>query len=204
MRKTFVYNFAFLFILELLFHTVCFEDMSFFNFLLLLSSSVIFSSILSFITSFSKNERLNSIIMKSIFVIITIIYSAEIVYFKIYESFFGISGVVFITALKDGFDKILDTIIDNIFVIITLLIPMIILLIKLPKRNARFTKNELVPFALIVVLCFSYSIYGINRYNVKDDYSPYNLINNINMPVINVKNFGMIMSSTLNLKKIYF
>lgn len=142
MRKTLGTYFIFLFYLEIIFHLVCFKEINIFNIFILFSLSLSFSVLLTFITSLLKNEKINSIIMKTLCLLISIIFCAQLVYYQIYESFFSINGLFFAVAVKDGYDKVLLTIFQNIITIIFLLLPTILIFLKLPKKIEFLNKIE--------------------------------------------------------------
>ena len=91
MKKTWGIYFIFLFYMELIFHITCFKGIDFLKLLLLFCFSLIFSTVFTFISSFFKNEKLNSIIIKTICPTLVLIFSAELIYFKIYDSFFSMN-----------------------------------------------------------------------------------------------------------------
>ena len=154
MRKTFVYNLLFLLYIEFIFHIACFKEINILSVLLLLFLTIVFSIIITFITSLTKNEKLNNIMMKVMWIIIVIVYLSELIYYQIYESFFSINGLFFISAIKQGYDKVLLTIWQNILIILLLTVPIIISFFKIPKINPRV--NILDTLVLCILLSISY------------------------------------------------
>lgn len=201
MKKTFLYNFLFLLYIELVFHIACFHQLGFMAFFLIFFSSIIFGGLLTFLCSLSKKERLNGFLMHSIWVTLIIIFCAEFIYYSIYESFFGINGLFYFTVVKDGYDKILATVLQNIVVILILFIPILFIFIKLPKKNPRFNKIDSAIVGLFMVACFSYIAFNIAFLKANKDYSLYDLVFNVNMPVLNVKSFGLINSTFISVNK---
>ena len=165
--------------------------------------TIIFSGIFTIISSLTKNEKINTNIMRIIFIITVIIYSAELVYFTIYESFFSFNGIQFAGALKDGYDKVLLTIFQNIFYILLMLIPTIIILIKMPKVS-KISKLDLSVITTIMILCFGYSFVSINFINKEGQNSLYNLVYKKNLPIMNVKKMGLFASASLSLERKIF
>ena len=105
MQKTFFRYIAFLLFIETIFHIACCKNISISGLLFTFFITIIFSGIFTIISSLTKNEKINTNIMRIIFIITVIIYSAELVYFTIYESFFSFNGIQFAGALKDGYDN---------------------------------------------------------------------------------------------------
>ena len=118
MQKTFFRYIAFLLYIETIFHMACFKNISISGLLFAFFIIILFSGIFTIISSLTKKEKINTNIMRIILIMTVIVYSAELVYFSIYESFFSFNGIQFAGALKDGYDKVLLTIFQNIIFII--------------------------------------------------------------------------------------
>ena len=203
MQKTFFRYIYFLLFIEVIFHIACFKNISPSGLLFTLFTTIIFSGIFTIVSSLTKNEKINTIIMRIICIITSIIYSAELVYFSIYESFFSFNGIAFAGALKDGYDKILLTIFQNIFFIGLLIVPTIIFVIKMPKVN-RINKLDLGIISILIVVCFGYSIVSINFINKDEPNSLYSLVYKKNLPILTVKKMGFLYASSLSLERKLF
>lgn len=203
MQKTFFRYIYFLLFIEVIFHIACFKSISPSGLLFTLFTTIIFSGIFTIVSSLTKNEKINTIIMRIICIITSIIYSAELVYFSIYESFFSFNGIAFAGALKDGYDKILLTIFQNIFFIGLLIVPTIIFVIKMPKVN-RINKLDLGIISILIVVCFGYSIVSINFINKDEPNSLYSLVYKKNLPILTVKKMGFLYASSLSLERKLF
>lgn len=204
MKKALGIYLLFLFYLEITLHIICFNKINIDNLLILFLISLSSAVIFTLLTTLLKNERINSIGMKIFCIIVDIIFCAEVIYFKIYESFFSINGLFFMNAVKDGYDKVLLTIIQNIIPITILLIPSIIILLKLPKKIDHWNKTEGIVLLILLTLGLSYTSFSVLHINKENDYSLYNLVFKVNMPVLNVKNFGLIASSTISIQRKVF
>lgn len=204
MRRTFLYNFLFLLYIEFIFHYSCFKEFDIINSIFLLFLSIIFGVLLTFMTSLTKKERFNNILMKIIWIFIVITFSAELIYYKIYESFFSLNGLFFLSAIKGGYDKVLQTIWQNIISVLLLFIPIIISIIKLSKKNPKYDKTDALVMLGLVALSFSYLTINIQYLNRENNYNHYNLLFKINMPDLNVKNFGLIASISISVERRIF
>lgn len=204
MRKALGTYFIFLFYLEIIFHLACFKGINIFNIFTLLNISLSFAVILTLITILIKKEKINKIITKVIFLIVTIIFCAQLIYYRIYESFFSINGLFFVGAVKDGYDKVLLTIFQNIFIIILLFLPTILIWIKYPKKIEPINKIEGLALSLLLILGISYTTVAVLFVDKESDYSLYNLIFKINMPTLNVENFGLLASSSISIERKIF
>lgn len=204
MKRIWVIYIIFLFLMETIFHLTCFNNIDFSSIFFLFLLSLIFSTILTFISTCFKNEKINSILMKTYCGLICFIFCAELVYFKIYESFFSINGLFFIGAVKDGYDKVIATIGQNIFIITLFLFFIVILYIKLPKKIPFFNKNDSIIISSIAILSMMWFSFFIFYLNNKEDYSMYNLLFKFNMPTLNVKKFGLLASTSISLERKFF
>lgn len=204
MKKTFLVYFFLLLYLELVFHIACFKSFNFFAILFILLFSLVFSVLLAFITSLFRQKSKNGIFLRIITILLVIVFGAELVYYKIYESIFTISGLVFIGAVKDGFDKVLRTILENIGYILLFILPIFIVFIKVPRRLGRINKRDCSILGILLFLSIGYSSILINFVNTADNYSYYNLFHNVNLPILNVKNFGLLTSSMISLERDIF
>ncbi len=204
MGKTLRDYFLFIFYLEITFHLLCFKEITILNIFILFSITLSFAVLLTILTTLPKKDKIKLILIKTISTLLSIIFCAELVYYQIYESFFNINGLFFITAIKDGYDKVLLTIIQNILGILLLLAPTIFILIKKKEINMKKTKIEVLSLVLLLVLGISYTTASIFFIDNKKDYSLYNLIFKVNMPIQNVKSFGLISSGTISIERKLF
>ena len=201
MRKTFLYYFLIILYLEFVFHLACFKSIDFFQVLLLLFSGVIFSVIFTFLSSITKKEKFNFAIFCIISIFLIIFFSAELVYFKIYDSFFNFNAIVFIGAIKDGYDKVLVTILQNSIYIGLFLLPFVIGVINIPKKINFFNKVDSMVLLGLCVLSIGYSLFLVNFVNGTESYSYRKLFYDVNMPMLNVKSFGLLSSTGISVHR---
>lgn len=203
MRRTFKNYVLYLLYIEMIFHIACFKSFHFSTMIFILFVSIIISGILTIVSSLFKQDKINTIIMRIICGIIAVFFSAELVYYSIYESFFSFNGIQFAGALKDGYDKILLTIFQNIVYILLFTVPTIIFMIKMPKVK-RITKFDSLIIVLFMLVSISYSIVSIEFINKEKDNSLYTLVHLKNIPIQTVNKMGLIATSSLSLKRKIF
>lgn len=189
--------------LEIILHIACFQGITVVQAIMILLFSIMFSILNTFIISIIKKEKYQKLFFIISTVLLVIIFSAELVYFKIYESFFTFNGIVYLSALKDGFDKVLATILQNIIYIILFIIPIVLFLIKTSKNFGKINKQESIVLSFILILSIFYTSYIIDNDKGKDD-SLYSLMYQVNLPKLNVENFGLLETSIINLKRALF
>ena len=204
MIKTFFKYFLFYLFLEIVLHIGCFNSLSIVNLIMIFMFTMFYSIILTFIISCIKSDKLKKVLFISINIFFVILYGAELVYFKIYESFFSFNGLVFITALKDGYDKVLLTMFQNFIYILLFIGPVAIYLIKGGKKFEFINKKESLLLIGLFILSISYSSFMINTVNTTNNISMYSLMHNVNMPKLNVENFGLLESSIISVKRRLF
>ena len=120
MKKTFLFNLVFLLYMEVVLHIACFNKMSLLSVFMLLFVAIVFSVLLTIASSLSKSSKLNTFIMSFFWIVLIVVFQSELIYYKIYESFFSINGLFFISAVKGGFNKVLSTILQNIIFVFLL------------------------------------------------------------------------------------
>lgn len=203
MQKTFFRYIYFLLFIELIFHIACFKGITISGLLFNLFITIIFSAVFTIASSLTKSEKINTNIMRVICIIVAVVYSAELIYFSIYESFFSFNGIQYVEAIKDGFDKILLTILQNIFFIGLLMGPTIFFVIKMPKVK-RITKTDLGIMAVFSIVCISYTFVSIEFINKDAANSLYKLVHSKNLPIQNVKKMGLLASTSLSVERKLF
>ena len=128
MIELFSLNLTIFIIIELILQLTCFKSLTLLNSIMILTLTIIITVLFTFFLSIIKNKKIRNIIMISVWSLLMIECGMELVYFKIYESFFNLSGISFVGAIKDGFDKVLLTIVQNILPISFLLLICLVLL----------------------------------------------------------------------------
>ena len=208
MVELFSINLLVFLFMEFILQLACFKTLTILNSVMIITLTVIISIIFTFILFLIKKEKIRNIIMIISWILMVIICGSELVYYKIYESFFNISGISFIGAIKDGFDKVLLTIIQNIIPIIIMITFLVIvsrfLKNKMNHMDVSFDKSD--AFALIVslIVCTLYVNVNINYIGKEQQFSYYKLIHKINMPIKNVQSFGLMSSTAISVQRSMF
>ena len=208
MIELFSLNVIILLIIELILQIACFKTLTLFNSVMILSLTVLISAIFTFVLSLIKSKKIRNIVMISSWSLLMIINIMELVYYKIYESFFNLSGISFVGAIKDGFDKVLLTVVQNIVPILLLLGIIIIIGIYMKKKglhiDSKINKSESLVLAAVIIVCSLYINVNINYIGKAEQFSYYKLLHKVNMPTKNVQSFGMISSTAISLHRTIF
>lgn len=200
MRGTFIRYVLFLVYIEVIFHIACFKAIEFSSILFVLFTTIIFAGILTFISSLFKNEKINTTIMRIICGVVAFLFCAELVYYSIYESFFSFNGIQFAGALKDGYDKVLRTIFENVGFMLLFIAPTILFIVKMPKVS-RIQKMDFAIVTLFMFVSTCYSFVSIQYINRDGENSLYNLVHMKNLPIQNVNKMGLVASTALSLER---
>ena len=202
MKNAFTKYFIYILFLEIIFHFACFKGVDLLSSLFITLVAVIVSVLLTTISSLIKHKLINRIVMRTLIIVITLLFSAELVYYCIYESFFSFGAFHFAGALVGGYDKIFKTIFHNIIYILLFIAPTVYFVIKIP--TADFVKSECGIFSLLMVLCTCYLIVFVQFVDTGSNNSLYNLVHLKNLPELNVKKMGLFASSALSLERKVF
>lgn len=208
MIELFSLNLVIFLIIELILQIACFKTLTILNSIMILTLTVIITIIFTFILSLIKSKKIRNIIMISSWILLMIICITELVYYKIYESFFNLSGISFVGAIKDGFDKVLLTIGQNIIPILLLIAVIIIITIYLKKKglniDSRINKSDAFVLGTLLIVCSLYVGISINYIGKEEQFSYYKLLHKINMPTMNVQRFGMMSSTAISIHRSVF
>ena len=208
MIELFSLNLVILLIIELILQITCFKTLTLFNSIMILTLTVMISIVFTFVLSLIKKKIIRNIIMITSWILLMILCIMELVYFKIYESFFNLSGISFIGAIKDGFDKVLLTIGQNIFPITLLFIIIVLISVYMKKKGfnieSRINKADSLVLGVLLLVCTLYVNVNINYIGKAEQFSYYKLLHKVNMPTKNFQSFGMISSSAISLHRTLF
>lgn len=208
MIELFSLNLTIFIIIELILQLTCFKSLTLLNSIMILTLTIIITVLFTFFLSLIKNKKIRNIIMISVWSLLMIECGMELVYFKIYESFFNLSGISFVGAIKDGFDKVLLTIVQNIIPISFLLLIIIGISFYVKKKSnsidSTLNKSDSFVLGILLIVCTLYVNININYIGKAEQFSYYKLLNKINMPTMNVQSFGMISSTAISLQRTVF
>ena len=190
-----------IFFLEIIIHYACFNNFSiqytlFFN--------ACFALILGGISQLLPSKNINKIIFYFLILIISILYIAQLIYFKIYESFFNIFAIFMSGQVTEASDQIFWVTVDNLKFVLPCTIPFIISLLLYKKFNfektAKIEKKFLIGFACV------YQLLGIFFVNQSDNQliSNENVYYSISNPTTSVERFGVFTFLRLDLQKNLF
>ena len=197
--KLVLVNYLFILILEFIFKFFVFQTFDI-GVLYILIFSFPVAVFISFISSLFKNNKVNRILSIFVWLAITIIFIAELIYNSFYKSIFGISALGVADQAADFAGTIVGHAIQLAPVIISLFIPFIILLILSIRKNI---EHEKFNFKYTIVLFISTYLMGITSLQYKTNLAPeaYDLYFNTKEIFQSTNEFGLMNGLVLDTTK---
>jgi len=189
--KNLLLVFLFLLIEEIIFSFYTYKNITIYTILFTLLNALFLQIIFNVI----KNKKIIFIC----YIIITILFISNYMYYKQYSSF--ISFDVFEKSFQSlyFYNNIFYIIRNNFFQIILLIIPLFVVLVYLSKSIN--TIYIFKPFILMIFIVYLTIILILN-FNTNDSlYSSHNLYFKINFPAKNLYNFGLLTSIRIDMQR---
>lgn len=153
-------------------------------------------------------EKVNKIVATTILFILCFIFSAQVVYYSIYDSFLSFYSIFNGAGQVMQFvETIFEKILNQWFNIILLFIPLILWFILLFRNNIILNKQKrkgrikkiifFIVFQIIVVICVNISFSN-------DVYSAKNLYYNTHAPILTIQKFGLCSEMRLDFQRLVF
>lgn len=177
--------------LELIFHVFCLKSFGKEILTIVLFTLPLCFLIYLFCSLF--NKKINKFITFFIISLLTIFYIAQFIYFNLFNAIFGLSSIGLANQVLVVFDKVIETIILNWYVILLLLVPLIVLIVFNKKINFVLKKfNTLLAFVCTIILSIICLI-SIS-YGKEELYSNYNLTFKTRQPLLSANKMGVLYS----------
>lgn len=192
--KMFLTIFIYILFMELIFSFLTYKNITIYIILF----SLIYSLLIYFLYNFFNNKK----ILYFIYTLILILFLNNYIYYINYSMF--ITFDVFIKSFKVlyFYNNIWSIVYKNIFNIILLFIPFILVIIFTKKFNLKDKKfNYIILIICIILHIFTLLSFNINSNNI---YSYSNLYFDIDFPVKNLNSFGLLTSIRLNIQRTIF
>lgn len=199
-----IFLFIYFIIQEIIFSLLTTKEIG--NIILKIFFCFTISFVIDLICSFF-NEKINKRICYTIIGVTTLIYIVYNIYFQLFGNVLSFTSILNAANQSVEFaDNLLPRIIENWYQIILQCIPFIALYICGRKISFVMRKGrEYVIPVLCIVISFIVTISYINITSKDNDiYSTKNLYYNINNPMENVKNFGLITTIRLDVQRKIF
>lgn len=193
-HKMFLTIFIYILFMELIFSFLTYKNITIYIILF----SLIYSLLIYFLYNLFNNKK----ILYFIYTLILILFLNNYIYYINYSMF--ITFDVFIKSFKVlyFYNNIWSIVYKNIFNIILLFIPFILVIIFTKKFNLKDKKfNYIILIICIILHIFTLLSFNINSNNI---YSYNKLYFDIDFPVKNLNSFGLLTSIRLNIQRTIF
>ncbi|MDD6480603.1 MAG: LTA synthase family protein [Clostridium sp.] len=200
--KRYLLNILYIFLIEIVFNIALFNKITYYFFYILLFS-ILTGIIISLITGF-LNESVNKISNIVINSVITLIFIAQLIHYRFYQSIFSIYSLINGAQVFGFMSAIEKIMLHNTEYIIFLLFPLFFFIVLgLNISFKKYTKKELLILIGIIPISLLLSILVLNtdkdkNYNAKDLYY------NTHAPTISTQKLGLLTTMRLDLKRAIF
>lgn len=197
--KRYLLNILYIFLIEIVFNIALFNKITYYFFYILLFS-ILTGTIISLITGF-LNESVNKISNIVINSVITLIFIAQLIHYRFYQSIFSIYSLINGAQVFGFMSAIGKIMLHNTEYIIFLLFPLFFFIVLgLNISFKKYTKKELLILIGIIPISLLLSILVLNtdkdkNYNAKDLYY------NTHAPTISTQKLGLLTTMRLDLKR---
>ena len=200
--KRYLLNILYIFLIEIVFNIALFNKITYYFFYILLFS-ILTGTIISLITGF-LNESVNKISNIVINSVITLIFIAQLIHYRFYQSIFSIYSLINGAQVFGFMSAIGKIMLHNTEYIIFLLFPLFFFIVLgLNISFKKYKKKELLILIGIIPISLLLSILVLNtdkdkNYNAKDLYY------NTHAPTISTQKLGLLSTMRLDLKRAIF
>jgi len=155
------------------------------------------------ITNIFKNKG-NVIMCYILTIVIAFLYGFHSIFFNLFDNIFSFSSLGLAGDIGEFKNVIIETILNNIWLIFLYFIPLILLIIFRNRINfARTRKKQIIIYMIAFILFYIISI--ISLYPFKSSiYSAYNLYYKINNEIKTVETFGIMTYTRIDIKRVLF
>lgn len=140
-----------------------------------------------------------------ILLFITIIFCSQLIYYKIFKTFFSIYSAAKGSQVLDFIKDIFYTIGVNSLWLAVFAAPFVLYLVFFRKMNGglKYNTSTKLTVLLMVLVSFGLSLLSINLYD-RDQNSPYDMYYKNSNPLLSVLDFGLMTTMRLDVKRTVF
>ena len=186
--------------LEIIFKVLILKNIGIYDVLYTILFSIPSILLINIICNIFK-EKPAKIIMIVISSFITLYFLIQVVFFKLFSVPFSFSTIGLAENALDFTDIIANAVKSYFIYIVAFVVPLILFI---PIRNKitfeRYSIKKILIMTGVLILIFAVSI-GIVNIDKKDIYSPYNLYYKIDAPEKNIKMFGLLTATRIDIKR---
>lgn len=199
--KNYIINILTILYLEITYHILIFKTINIKEIFYITIFTIINTLIIDIISNITNNKTINKYLNLIINTFITILFITYFMNYKFYGNTLSIYSIFHGGQVFGFMDAIIRMAKNNIISIILLIIPILINIIFIKKRNFKTLNNkELTIKSIILLTLYTTTLLTLNI-NKQDLYSPYNLYFNKHVPNQTSQTFGILTTLRLDLKR---
>lgn len=207
MKKIYIFLFWFLSILccEISFRLSIYDTFFDVNLFIIIFFSISIATFMLFISTV-LGRKINVILTYIILSITAILFTAQMIYFLTYSSFFSVTNIATGTGQIMQFkETIFSGIFNNIFFIFLYILPIIIYsIIKKRLDYSRKSASHILICFLIFLNVMCLSVLSLNLFDESSIYSAKKLYFNLNIPELGASKHGLATTFILDIKRSIF
>ena len=177
------------------------------HFIYLLLFSIPAGLVLNVLTKGIFNTKVNIVLTYLFTFLITFVFGAQLVYYKIYESIISFYSITGGGQVLQFIDMIFKIIFENFFGIILLFIPLIVLIVLGIKKWIPFERNSIfITVCQLIAIIVVQTVASVTVWlsASTEIYSTKNLYYNVHAPTLTANKLGIITTMRLDLKRLVF
>ena len=194
--KEIIINFLLILFYEILFKLVVFKNVLNLNVLYLLPFSFVIAILITFFTKLF-NVKINKILLQLIYIIITVIFISEFVYYTYYNTLVSLSGLEYTSQVMAFKSSILQSILSHLHIIILFLFPNITLIVLRKKYD--YTRINIKQFIMVSLITLCIFLFTFLSFFVSK--SSKEIFFNKNNILLSTNRFGLLTSINLDIFK---
>ena len=190
-------NYIYIFVIELIFKLMIFNTVDI-NILYLAVFTFPLTVVLSMITNMFKNYKINRLLTKFMWIVIFIIFLAEVIYFSFYQTVFSYKAILYGGQVATYYDSIFEHILSNNYIIGSLLIPLLFVLFY--SYDFTFERPSIKTHLLYIIISVIFAG-SVMVYKYDDNNSLYKLLVNKNDVMETSNSVGLITTINIDIVK---
>lgn len=149
-------------------------------------------------------EKGNKIMLYIITSILSVYYAFETIFYRLFSNVFSFNSIGMAGNVIEFKNIAIDAMIQNIFVILLYLVPIILLVLLRKRINfERSSKRTLLINFIIMIVVYIFGLLSL-YINKNELYSAYNLYYNINSEYKTLEKFGVATYTRIDVKRVIF
>lgn len=143
----------------------------------------------------------NKVFLFVLTVILTVYFEVQLIFFRLFSTPFSFSTIGLADQALDFFNIIIDAIVDNIFIFILFLLPLILLIIFNSRINTtHYKKENIIIMMIIFIITYIISLLSLLPFKNQSN-SAYKLYNNVDDPISIIDTFGILTYTKIDIKR---